>query len=235
MLRPRLWTTSHNVLVAITFALLIVSTGHAQPQETKSKSPQSATAPPAAPPRPAVTSVRKRARLPRRYLRGLGEDSALEDDARHARAARPTRDAKAATARSSAHVAGGGDKTKIFIFKDHSSKGDQRSLSDLPCIRHASTCMRSIPCTRKTMSAVFRAIRRTMRKKREFLLVKSQPQLCYSCHLQQKPQFDMPFHHRVNEGLVQCTDCHNPHGTVARQTGTHIGGTGCGLFHLSRR
>ncbi len=21
----------------------------------------------------------------------------------------------------------------------------------------------------------------------------------------------MPFHHRVNEGLVQCTDCHNPH------------------------
>jgi hypothetical protein len=21
----------------------------------------------------------------------------------------------------------------------------------------------------------------------------------------------MPFHHRVNEGLIQCTDCHNPH------------------------
>jgi DmsE family decaheme c-type cytochrome len=48
----------------------------------------------------------------------------------------------------------------------------------------------------------------------QFLLVKAQPELCYSCHLEQKPQFAMPFHHRVNEGLVQCTDCHNPHGTV---------------------
>jgi DmsE family decaheme c-type cytochrome len=24
----------------------------------------------------------------------------------------------------------------------------------------------------------------------------------------------MPFHHRVNEGLIQCNDCHNVHGTV---------------------
>ena len=53
---------------------------------------------------------------------------------------------------------------------------------------------------------------------KEFLLVKAQPELCYTCHLQQKPQFAMPFHHRVNEGLVQCTDCHNPHGTeLAKQ------------------
>ena len=46
------------------------------------------------------------------------------------------------------------------------------------------------------------------------LLMKPQPELCYTCHLQQKPEFAMPFHHRVNEGLVQCSDCHNPHGTV---------------------
>ncbi len=31
----------------------------------------------------------------------------------------------------------------------------------------------------------------------------------------------MPFHHRVNERLVQCSDCHNPHGTVeAKQVRT---------------
>jgi DmsE family decaheme c-type cytochrome len=51
-------------------------------------------------------------------------------------------------------------------------------------------------------------------KDSDFMLVKSQPELCYSCHLAKKAEFDMPFHHRVNEGLVQCTDCHNPHGTV---------------------
>jgi DmsE family decaheme c-type cytochrome len=48
---------------------------------------------------------------------------------------------------------------------------------------------------------------------RQYLLVKAQPELCYSCHLQQEPQFEMPFHHRVNEGLIQCSDCHNVHGS----------------------
>jgi DmsE family decaheme c-type cytochrome len=47
----------------------------------------------------------------------------------------------------------------------------------------------------------------------EKLLIKTQPDLCYSCHLQQRSQFNMPFRHRVNEGLIQCTDCHNQHGT----------------------
>jgi DmsE family decaheme c-type cytochrome len=27
-----------------------------------------------------------------------------------------------------------------------------------------------------------------------------------------KPDFSKPFHHRVNENLVRCTDCHNVHG-----------------------
>jgi DmsE family decaheme c-type cytochrome len=48
---------------------------------------------------------------------------------------------------------------------------------------------------------------------KEKLLAKAQPGLCYSCHLQQKSQFNMPFRHRVNEGLIKCTDCHNQHGT----------------------
>jgi DmsE family decaheme c-type cytochrome len=50
-------------------------------------------------------------------------------------------------------------------------------------------------------------------KQEQFLLVKAQPELCYTCHLAKKADFAMPFHHRVNEGLIQCTDCHNPHGT----------------------
>jgi DmsE family decaheme c-type cytochrome len=54
--------------------------------------------------------------------------------------------------------------------------------------------------------------------KNQFLLIKTQPSLCYSCHLNVKPQFNMPFHHRVEEGLVKCSDCHNPHGSfVAKQ------------------
>jgi DmsE family decaheme c-type cytochrome len=45
------------------------------------------------------------------------------------------------------------------------------------------------------------------------LLAKRQAELCYQCHAAVKAQFAMPFKHRVNEGVVQCSDCHNPHGS----------------------
>ena len=47
----------------------------------------------------------------------------------------------------------------------------------------------------------------------KFLLAKVQRELCYDCHQTVRAQFDMPAKHRVNEGVVQCSDCHNPHGT----------------------
>jgi DmsE family decaheme c-type cytochrome len=46
----------------------------------------------------------------------------------------------------------------------------------------------------------------------KLLLAMKQTDLCYSCHTAERAQFSMPFKHRVNEGFMQCTDCHNPHG-----------------------
>ena len=49
----------------------------------------------------------------------------------------------------------------------------------------------------------------------KFLLAKQQNELCYTCHAPVRAQFSMPFKHRVNEGAMQCSDCHNPHGAFA--------------------
>lgn len=49
----------------------------------------------------------------------------------------------------------------------------------------------------------------------KFLLAKVQAPLCYDCHGPVRAQFNMPFKHRVNEGVMQCSDCHNPHGAPA--------------------
>jgi len=46
----------------------------------------------------------------------------------------------------------------------------------------------------------------------KLLLARKQNDLCYSCHTGVRAQFSMPFKHRVNEGFMSCTDCHNPHG-----------------------
>jgi DmsE family decaheme c-type cytochrome len=49
----------------------------------------------------------------------------------------------------------------------------------------------------------------------KFLLARKQTDLCYSCHAEVRAQFEMPVKHRVNEGFMQCSDCHNPHGAFA--------------------
>ena len=40
----------------------------------------------------------------------------------------------------------------------------------------------------------------------KFLLAKKQTELCYGCHAVIRAQFNMPVRHRVNEGVIQCTD-----------------------------
>jgi predicted CXXCH cytochrome family protein len=48
---------------------------------------------------------------------------------------------------------------------------------------------------------------------RESLLKDSQPELCDACHKLVRAQFSQPFHHRVPEGSMKCTDCHTVHGS----------------------
>lgn len=49
-------------------------------------------------------------------------------------------------------------------------------------------------------------------KRTEFLLKNTEPNLCYTCHAEQKASFSKPFHHKVPEGGMKCSDCHNQHG-----------------------
>jgi len=113
-----------------------------------------------------------------------------------------------------AHTQNPGDATLIFDFKKASAKAiNDRCMTchasgkeqmDFGRSEHSHSNVSCTDCHSPHHATTD-----------QFLLVKAQPQLCYTCHLSQKPQFEMPFHHRVDEGLVQCTDCHNPHGTIA--------------------
>jgi DmsE family decaheme c-type cytochrome len=114
-----------------------------------------------------------------------------------------------------AHVDGGGDKSKIFTFKNASP--EQISTRCLTCHQsgheqsnyarsaHLQSGVSCIDCHSPHHP-----------KEAEFLLRESSPKLCYGCHMDVRAQFARPFHHRVNEGLMQCSDCHNPHGGFER-------------------
>lgn len=116
-----------------------------------------------------------------------------------------------------AHVEGGGDKTKIFTFKDASAK----DISDrcLKCHQYGeehANFSRSVHVQNNISCVDCHSPHHP--KETQFLMRQPQPQLCYGCHNEIKQLFSRTFHHRVNEGLVRCTDCHNPHGgSLTRQ------------------
>jgi DmsE family decaheme c-type cytochrome len=44
----------------------------------------------------------------------------------------------------------------------------------------------------------------------------TQPEVCFTCHKQQRTEINRTFRHPILEGKVACSDCHNPHGSVSR-------------------
>ncbi len=112
------------------------------------------------------------------------------------------------------HVAAGGGKATIVAF---SNLGVEKTLNAcLQChsetisranIRRSSHTLNDVVCTN------CHSVHKSPAPK--FLLAKTQTELCYSCHTSVRAQFSMPFKHRVNEGFMSCSDCHNPHGSYA--------------------
>lgn len=110
-----------------------------------------------------------------------------------------------------AHAESGGDVSKIIRFRALSR--EESSKRCLNChefgeehanflrSEHLKNNVGCIDCHSAHHPKIERA-----------LLTMAQPMLCYQCHLEVKPQFSKPSHHRVNEGLISCSNCHNPHG-----------------------
>jgi DmsE family decaheme c-type cytochrome len=110
-----------------------------------------------------------------------------------------------------AHVDGGGDVTKIFTFQGVAP--DKISERCLKCHEYGeehSNFARSVHNINDISCIDCHSPHHA--KDAQYLLKERQPDLCYSCHTEIKPDFSRPFHHRVNEGLIKCTDCHNQHG-----------------------
>ncbi len=116
------------------------------------------------------------------------------------------------------HVEGGGDKTKIFNPAHATAKEvDAKCLTchegqhaNFERTAHGEGNVSCVSCHSVHASA-------TENQAREHLLKATQPALCYQCHSEIKAQFAMPFHHKVEEGLMNCSDCHDPHGTFEKK------------------
>jgi len=46
---------------------------------------------------------------------------------------------------------------------------------------------------------------------------RTQPEVCFTCHKEQRALSNKPSHHPIPEGKMACSDCHNPHGTLGQK------------------
>jgi len=114
-----------------------------------------------------------------------------------------------------AHVEGGGDISKIF----DPAKATTTQVDEMCLGCHAGThpnFLRSPHAKAGVGCTSCHSIHASADKKQ--LLKAAQPMLCFQCHTDVKAAFDMPFHHKVNEGLVRCSDCHDVHGTFGNNS-----------------
>ena len=52
--------------------------------------------------------------------------------------------------------------------------------------------------------------------KTKILTLKKDNESCFQCHIDQKAQFNLQYHHPIQEGKMTCTSCHDPHGPDAK-------------------
>ena len=112
------------------------------------------------------------------------------------------------------HIEAGGDPTKIISFTGLSTK--QASNLCLQCHYRSERHQNFLRSSHLSNNVGCTTCHSIHASKAHFLLVSSQPALCYGCHQSVEPDFSKPAHHRVNEGLMSCSDCHNPHGSFLR-------------------
>jgi len=139
-----------------------------------------------------------------------------------------------------AHVDASGDKTKIISFKVldqktasesclvcHSGKESHNNFrrgehwrNDVGC----NDCHTAHPKGGETLVENPGSITLVKEQPSDRMLRQGEPQLCINCHNETKSQFGKPFHHKVLEGTMKCTDCHNAHGGFeAKQTKLSVG------------
>jgi len=58
---------------------------------------------------------------------------------------------------------------------------------------------------------------------------------CFQCHMEKKMEFNLPYHHPVLEGKMNCTACHSPHGEEVRPwTATSLQGENEACFECHK-
>jgi DmsE family decaheme c-type cytochrome len=64
----------------------------------------------------------------------------------------------------------------------------------------------------------------------------TQPEVCFTCHKEQRAQYTRPSRHPIKDGKMACSDCHNPHGSAGEKLMVRDSITAtCYTCHMEKR
>jgi DmsE family decaheme c-type cytochrome len=129
---------------------------------------------------------------------------------------------------------GGGRDVDIFTF-DKNVDPKERSAKCLVC--HEETRqLTNWKMSKHHDEDIACDVCHTAHSQKGKLIKEDQSSLCYKCHQDIRSQANRQSHHPIKEGLIQCTSCHDPHGTFgAKQIKADTVNELCYKCHAEKR
>jgi DmsE family decaheme c-type cytochrome len=113
----------------------------------------------------------------------------------------------------SLHAESGGDRRKIVYPEKQKPKAIETTCNG--CHAKAEALARWT-CSEHGKEGISCIVCHDANGRAGHTLRKPQFELCGSCHLDVRTKLRLPNRHRVREGRLDCTDCHDPHGNTAK-------------------
>ncbi len=115
-----------------------------------------------------------------------------------------------------AHVDGGGEASKIVNPAKLDAKASAKTCLACHNQAHVRGWMGSVHERNDVSCLSCHAIHNEHGRNAGLLKRPDQSDVCFTCHKMQRTRTMMSSHMPLRESKLQCTDCHNPHGTSTR-------------------